>query len=147
MKTNTKILAILLFISLLGNILLVINPENASKVHNLAQIENISKGESKKVFEIKLLDTKITGNDRENVSYETWTIKVSNVSNEEQTFLTRDFVLIDQDGRKFSPMEVRGAEGFRINPGFETEFVIVFMTPPGVLESYLEDTTGKSKVL
>ena len=147
MKTNTKILAILLFISVLGNILLVINPENASKVHNLAQIENISKGESKKVFEIKLLDTKITGNDRENVSYETWTIKVSNVSNEEQTFLTRDFVLIDQDGRKFSPMEVRGAEGFRINPGFETEFVIVFMTPPGVLESYLEDTTGKSKVL
>ena len=147
MKTNTKILAILLFISLLGNILLVINPENASKVHNLAQIENISKEESKKVFEIKLLDTKITGNDRENVSYETWTIKVSNVSNEEQTFLTRDFVLIDQDGRKFSPMEVRGAEGFRINPGFETEFVIVFMTPPGVLESYLEDTTGKSKIL
>ena len=147
MKTNTKILAILLFISVLGNILLVINPENASKVHNLAQIENISKGESKKVFEIKLLDTKITGNDRENVSYETWTIKVSNVSNEEQTFLTRDFVLIDQDGRKFSPMEVRGAEGFRINPGFETEFVIVFMTPPGVLESYLEDTTGKSKIL
>ena len=147
MKTNTKILAILLFISLLGNILLVINPENASKVHNLAQIENISKGESKKVFEIKLLDTKITGNDRENVSYETWTIKVSNVSNEEQTFLTRDFVLIDQDGRKFSPMEVRGAEGFNINPGLETEYAIMFMTPSDVLESYLEDTTGKSKVL
>ncbi|KKB55159.1 DUF4352 domain-containing protein [Parabacteroides gordonii] len=147
MKTNTKILAILLFISVLGNILLVINPENASKVHNLAQIENISKGESKKVFEIKLLDTKITGNDRENVSYETWTIKVSNVSNEEQTFLTRDFVLIDQDGRKFSPMEVRGAEGFNINPGLETEYAIMFMTPSDVLESYLEDTTGKSKVL
>lgn len=147
MKTNTKILAILLFVSVLGNILLVINPENASKVHNLAQIENISKGESKKVFEIKLLDTKITGNDRENVSYETWTIKVSNVSNEEQTFLTRDFVLIDQDGRKFSPMEVRGAEGFNINPGLETEYAIMFMTPPDVLESYLEDTTGKSKIL
>lgn len=147
MKTNTKILAILLFISVLGNILLVINPENASKVHNLAQIENISKGESKKVFEIKLLDTKITGNDRENVSYETWTIKVSNVSNEEQTFLTRDFVLIDQDGRKFSPMEVRGAEGFNINPGLETEYAIMFMTPSDVLESYLEDTTGKSKIL
>ena len=147
MKTNTKILAILLFISVLGNILLVINPENASKVHNLAQIENISKEESKKVFEIKLLDTKITGNDRENVSYETWTIKVSNVSNEEQTFLTRDFVLIDQDGRKFSPMEVRGAEGFNINPGLETEYAIMFMTPSDVLESYLEDTTGKSKVL
>ena len=147
MKTNTKILAILLFISVLGIILLVINPENASKVHNLAQIENISKGESKKVFEIKLLDTKITGNDRENVSYETWTIKVSNVSNEEQTFLTRDFVLIDQDGRKFSPREVRGAEGFNINPGLETEYAIMFMTPSDVLESYLEDTTGKSKVL
>lgn len=147
METNTKILAILLFVSVLGNILLVINPENASKVHNLAQIENISKGESKKVFEIKLLDTKITGNDRENVSYETWTIKVSNVSNEEQTFLTRDFVLIDQDGRKFSPMEVRGAEGFNINPGFETEYAIMFMTPSDVLESYLEDTTGKSKIL
>lgn len=147
MKTNTKILAILLFVSVLGNILLVINPENASKVHNLAQIENISKGESKKVFEIKLLDTKITGNDRENVSYETWTIKVSNVSNEEQTFLTRDFVLIDQDGRKFSPMEVRGAEGFNINPGLETEYAIMFMTPSDVLESYLEDTTGKSKIL
>ncbi|WP_278622915.1 hypothetical protein [Parabacteroides gordonii] len=147
MKTNTKILAILLFVSVLGNILLVINPENASKVHNLAQIENISKGESKKVFEIKLLDTKITGNDRENVSYETWTIKVSNVSNEEQTFLTRDFVLIDQDGRKFSPMEVRGAEGFNINPGLETEYAIMFMTPSDVLESYLEGTTGKSKIL
>ena len=147
MKTNTKILAILLFISVLGNILLVINPENASKVHNLAQIENISKGESKKVFEIKLLDTKITGNDRENVSYATWTITVSNVSNEEQTFLTRDFVLIDQDGRKFSPMEVRGAEGFNINPGLETEYAIMFMTPSDVLESYLEDTTGKSKIL
>lgn len=38
MKTNTMILAVLLFISVLGNILLIINPENVSKVHNLTSM-------------------------------------------------------------------------------------------------------------
>ncbi len=51
-KTNTKILAALLFISVLGNVLFVSNPENASKVHNLMLGESTSSSKSSPVLNI-----------------------------------------------------------------------------------------------
>ena len=52
MKANTIILAVLLFISVLGNILLVINPENASKIYNLTLGASTSSSKSSPVLNI-----------------------------------------------------------------------------------------------
>lgn len=121
MKANTMILAVLLFISALGNILLVINPENASKVHNLMLGASTSSSKSSPVLnipakpvvvvkkyvlevEVERSNDLIISDSGYNGNYlAVFVLKTKNISKKPQTLYTKDFYLVDEEGNEYLP--------------------------------------------
>lgn len=154
MKANTMILAVLLFISALGNILLVINPENASKVHNLTLGKSTSNSapssevnkSSKPIIVVKdyFVEVQIENHEKFSMKYEegykgndlySFCVNIKNISKKPQTIYMDDFVLMDEDGNEYSPQYdyyKRGYDAFfrfELNPrtskrGISVNFII-----------------------
>ncbi len=157
MKTNTKILAILLFISVLGNILLVINPENASKVHNLTVEKKGTKSISLPlpskpiivkdyVFEVRDVKTyeliiSSAGNTGNRLLVHE--LEIKNISKSPQTIRFDDFELVDEEENLYlTTLDYthRSFDHFynlKLNPGTSRDWVAVgFMVPDNPTKKY-----------
>lgn len=158
MKTNTTILAVLLFISVLGNILLVINPENASKIHNLTLGMERTKVTSSVtpskpviivkdyVFDVKDVDTykliiSSAGNSKNILLVHE--LEIKNISKNPQTIHYKDFELVDEEGNLYlTTFEYthRSFDHFfdlELNPGTSRGWVAVgFIVPDNPTKKY-----------